>query len=106
VEAALRIKTLLYSEGYTIPGARQALQEEARKKADARTGELPLNRAGLEAQPKVPRLGRLRTELREILGLLSTPPVDPTHAEQQGRTSGAAQRENTGGQNLFDRHES
>jgi DNA-binding transcriptional MerR regulator len=123
VEAALRIKTLLYSEGYTIPGARQALQEESRKKADTRTGELPLNRAGLEAQPRVPRLARLRTELREILGLLSTPPGDQNHgdhnpAEQQGRTpratqrpgvsqgSGVSQGDDMSGPNLFDGHES
>src|SRR5271163_3678002 len=31
VELALRIKRLLYDEGYTIPGARQAFQAEARE---------------------------------------------------------------------------
>src|SRR6202167_5350611 len=30
VEMALRIKTLLYDEGYTIPGARQAFKAELR----------------------------------------------------------------------------
>src|SRR6201994_5103292 len=31
VELALRIKRLLYDEGYTIPGARQVFQAEARE---------------------------------------------------------------------------
>ena len=35
VEMALRIKRLLYDEGYTIPGARQALQAENRSKRAA-----------------------------------------------------------------------
>src|SRR6202166_897488 len=32
VEMALRIKTLLYDEGYTIPGARQAFKSEQKQK--------------------------------------------------------------------------
>src|ERR1700727_3733668 len=32
VEMALRIKTLLYDEGYTIPGARQAFKSELKQK--------------------------------------------------------------------------
>src|SRR6202522_2529253 len=36
VEMALRIKSLLYDEGYTIPGARQVFKAEAKsKEADA-----------------------------------------------------------------------
>src|SRR5450432_4665743 len=33
VEMALRVKTLLYDEGYTIPGARQMLKAELKRKA-------------------------------------------------------------------------
>src|SRR5580700_1048153 len=32
VETALRIKTLLYDEGYTIPGARQVFKSEQKQK--------------------------------------------------------------------------
>ncbi len=72
VDLARRIRHLLYAEGYTIPGARQAIQAEARKPAD--NGQLPLVHAGLKATERTPRLGRLRTELKEILGMLSTAP--------------------------------
>ena len=37
VEMALRVKRLLYDEGYTIAGARQAIQAESRSK---RAGEI------------------------------------------------------------------
>src|SRR5258707_12103240 len=33
VETALRVKTLLYDEGYTIPGARQAIKSEMKRNA-------------------------------------------------------------------------
>src|ERR1035438_1876174 len=38
VEMALRIKTLLYDEGYTIPGARQAFKAELRSSKDPQLG--------------------------------------------------------------------
>jgi DNA-binding transcriptional MerR regulator len=67
VDLARRIRHLLYEEGYTIPGARQAIQSEARKPAES--GQLRLADAG-----PAPKLGKLRTELKEILGMLSTNP--------------------------------
>src|SRR5271154_967666 len=43
VELALRIKRLLYDEGYTIPGARQVFQTEARDVRKKAAGpELPM----------------------------------------------------------------
>ncbi len=78
VEMALHVKKLLYEEGYTIPGARQALKAEARQG----TGqpELPL-KFELAPEPEAPapsalkkeraRLLKLKHELREILDLLS-----------------------------------
>jgi DNA-binding transcriptional MerR regulator len=68
VDLARRIRHLLYEEGYTIPGARQAIQVETRKPAES--GQLRLADAGKPA----PKLGKLRTELKEILGILSTAP--------------------------------
>ena len=37
VEMALRIKSLLYDQGYTIPGARQVFKAESTKVAEAKT---------------------------------------------------------------------
>ena len=81
VEMALRIKTLLYDQGYTIPGARQVFKSEQKQKA-------PLLALGIEAAPakvekvekaEAPnsvdptRLRRLRHEMQELLTLLSKP---------------------------------
>src|ERR1700722_10680464 len=59
VEMALRVKTLLYDEGYTIPGARQMLKSELKHKEP----HLPLVGAGL---PDVRKLQTLRRELEAI----------------------------------------
>jgi DNA-binding transcriptional MerR regulator len=69
VDLARRIRHLLYEEGYTIPGARHAIQTEARKPAES--GQMQLGETGPKSAPK---LGKLRTELKEILGMLSTAP--------------------------------
>jgi DNA-binding transcriptional MerR regulator len=64
VESALRIKKLLYEEGFTIPGARQQLKAEAK----------PLKRqAGLPfpAEHRKESLKKVRQGLQEILGILS-----------------------------------
>ncbi len=72
VELALRIKSLLYAEGYTIAGARQVFASEVREPRKAAQSELPLKR-GNEEQNVEARLKKLRVELREILGILSAP---------------------------------
>jgi DNA-binding transcriptional MerR regulator len=70
VEMALRIKTLLYDEGYTIPGARQAF------KAELRTGKDPqLGLGGIAEQVDAKHLIALRKDLQDLLTLLSKPPV-------------------------------
>ena len=66
VEMALRVKKLLYDEGYTIPGARQFLRSEARSK-DA--SMLP----GIGETPNVAKLKRLRKEMQELLAMLKKP---------------------------------
>ena len=78
VEMALKIRHLLYEEGYTIPGARQAFQQEARQNAEAGSTQpdLPLEpRANSPGTPL--KVQRLKSELREILGLLSRPAGKP-----------------------------
>jgi DNA-binding transcriptional MerR regulator len=94
VEMALRIKSLLYDQGYTIPGARQVFKAE---KPELRPAEVrgpdfrgPDTRSG-EPAAKAPQLAvmvpaeavpdathsariqALRSELREIHALLSRP---------------------------------
>ena len=64
VEFVLRIKKLLYDEGFTIAGARQHL------KAEAKPTKL---QAGLPFPPEHnQKLKKVRQGLQEILGILST----------------------------------
>jgi DNA-binding transcriptional MerR regulator len=70
VEIALRIKRLLYDEGYTIAGARQIVHAETRHKGGQ--PELPLQQQQAVERAEL-RLHKVRKELREILGLLSGP---------------------------------
>src|SRR5690242_21932358 len=64
VESVLRIKQLLYEQGFTISGARQRLRAET--KSDKGQTAIPF-----PAQ-SVPELQHIRQGLREILDLLST----------------------------------
>jgi DNA-binding transcriptional MerR regulator len=66
VENVLRIKKLLYEEGYTIAGARQQLKDES-KTARQQSG-LPFPK-----QNPAENLKKVRQGLREILGILSAP---------------------------------
>jgi DNA-binding transcriptional MerR regulator len=80
VEMALRIKTLLYDEGYTIPGARQAFKAELRSSKDPQLGL-----DGVAEQVDAKHLVALRKELQDILNLLSKPAA-PRPAVQPIRT--------------------
>ena len=64
VETVLRIKRLLYDEGFTIPGARQQLKDEA-KPAKKQSG-LPFPK-----RSKSTDLKRVQQGLQEILGILT-----------------------------------
>jgi DNA-binding transcriptional MerR regulator len=66
VENVLRIKRLLYEEGFTIAGARQQLRSEVRNKTQAQP---PLPFTGKAAHDG---LKHIRQGLREILGIVST----------------------------------
>ena len=83
VELALRIKRLLYSEGYTIAGARQVFAADASEPYRRSQPELPLKRTA-EMDRIEARLKKLRGELREILGILSAP-VQPGKEKRVGR---------------------
>jgi DNA-binding transcriptional MerR regulator len=65
VELALRIRTLLYDEGFTIPGARDRLKMEAK----------PAKNQSAFSFPKAKddgTLKRVRQELQEVLKILSS----------------------------------
>lgn len=63
VESVLRIKQLLYEQGFTISGARQHLRAEV--KADKSQAAIPFPSQG------APEIQHIRQGLREILDLLS-----------------------------------
>lgn len=71
VEMALRIKTLLYDEGYTIPGARQAFKAELRSSKEPQATPDGATSETVDAK----HLQTIQKELREILSLLSKPAV-------------------------------
>jgi DNA-binding transcriptional MerR regulator len=82
VEMALRIKTLLYDQGYTIPGARQVFKSEQKQKEPLLALEIaPVKQEKVEKNEKIEtagnvdptRLRRLRSEMQELLTLLSKP---------------------------------
>ncbi len=60
----LRIKQLLYNEGYTIAGARQQLRAEMKTKPQSAPLPFP-------APVATPDLRRVKQGLQEILGILS-----------------------------------
>jgi len=63
VESVLRIKKLLYENGFTIAGARAQLRDEAKSERDQTALPFP-------TRPPV-NVAYLRHELREILQILS-----------------------------------
>lgn len=87
VEMALRIKSLLYDQGYTIPGARQVFKNEAKSKEAAATNEsAPVPVAEARSAPpgsgpvdsgtvlrNQAQLRALRDEMHSLLAMLSHP---------------------------------
>ena len=69
VEMALRVKGLLYDEGYTIPGARQLLKAELKQKEP----QLALSIAGASPAADPGQLRKLQKDLRDLYALLSKP---------------------------------
>jgi DNA-binding transcriptional MerR regulator len=90
VEMALRIKSLLYSEGYTIPGARQVFKAELKQK------EPQLALAIDNAAPSVDtrQLRKIQKDLRDLHTLLSkpTPRASAVHPIRTPRTPSAPRR--------------
>lgn len=73
VEVAFEIKHLLYQQGYTIPGARQALQSRQRRKEPAAAPVPAVSAAAAQGGLGEPSLERIRAGLRDLSALLSDP---------------------------------
>jgi DNA-binding transcriptional MerR regulator len=69
VEMALRIKSLLYDEGYTIPGARQVFKAELKQKEP----QLALAIDNVPSSVDTRHLRKLQKDLRDLHALLSKP---------------------------------
>ena len=68
VETALRIKSLLYDQGYTIPGARGVFKNEAKERETAAAESAAPQPAGTVAQPeavKAPSLAGPRASVAD-----------------------------------------
>src|SRR5271157_4107934 len=88
VELALQIKRLVHAEGYTLAGARQALDHVHRRPAvpqqdpqrdtqlDSQS-RLPFLAASSGQRPVAATIGLVRAELREIATLLASPVLRP-----------------------------
>ena len=63
VESVVRIKRLLYDDGFTIAGARAQLREETKSERSQTTLPFPANSG--------PNVAHLRNELQQILHILS-----------------------------------
>jgi DNA-binding transcriptional MerR regulator len=83
VELALEIKRLVHAEGYTLSGARQALEQMHRRPSPQRDPQSPLPLAGGDSGQRLDAvaaaIGQVRAELREIAGLLASPDPHPQH---------------------------
>jgi len=100
VETVLHIKTLLYNEGYTIPGARQAIKTEQRQK----TSQLPLAMESSQRQAPDPqaRMRGLQKDLRDLLAHLSAPPAQSV---QSIRATRPASRRSVTSDTLFEKEQ-
>lgn len=87
VEMVLDIKRLVHGEGYTLAGARQALEQTQRRPSPQQP--LSFKTAPSRRTDGVANtIARARAELREIAGILAAAPV--TAAPQRRRTRFAA----------------
>jgi DNA-binding transcriptional MerR regulator len=82
VELALEIKRLVHSEGYTLSGARQAL-EGGHRRMEPVSAVAAASSKVLKRPEAVTTVGHIRAELREIASLLATHPARPPR--QRGR---------------------
>lgn len=80
VELALDIRRLVHGEGYTLSGARQALEVVQRRRDPQSSLPLEVGPAAQRRDTVAATIGHARAELREIAALLAAPqPRSPRH---------------------------
>lgn len=91
VELALRIRELVHKEGYTLAGARQALETAPRPRG--KQGVLPLTEQQTQKRLEVATasIGRVRAELRDLARQLALP--TPSTPRRRTRVPAASQEE-------------
>jgi DNA-binding transcriptional MerR regulator len=77
VELVLEIKRLVHGEGYTLSGARQALEQVRHRRSPQPDLPLAEGDSGQRMDAVAAAIGRARAELREIAGLLAAPAPRP-----------------------------
>ncbi len=89
VEMALRIKSLLYDEGYTIPGARQVFKAELKQKEPQLSLAIDNDAPNVDTR----KLRKLQKDLRDLHALLSKPAVRTVvHPIRTSRNPGIPRR--------------
>ena len=73
VELALEIKRLVHAEGYTLSGARQALEQVQRRRLPQPVQSMPQPVPAGNAESVAAAIGQARAELRELAGILAAP---------------------------------
>lgn len=73
VEMALRIRQLLYLDGYTISGARQFLKGEGKQKSSELPFRVEAAEPAAKASSQTAKLNRMKSDLKEIAALLAKP---------------------------------
>jgi DNA-binding transcriptional MerR regulator len=88
VELVLKIKQLVHAEGYTLSGARQALEQAHIRKSPppGSSSRLPLPTPAAQFQEDAAStIAHARAELREIAGLLASPLPEPQQPQPPRR---------------------
>jgi len=105
VEIAVEIKRLVYGEGYTLSGARQALGQTRRAEpqaAAAARAQAPAASVGKKHDKVADVIGRARAELREIAGMLGSPAGASTTQVQPLRRRTRSSPVENASRSLFD----
>jgi DNA-binding transcriptional MerR regulator len=85
IDIILRIKQLLYSEGFTIAGAKKKLETELAAPAEAAAGAAPAQPPAAPPPAVTKALLDVKRELGEILALLSDQPEERNSAAIRSR---------------------
>jgi hypothetical protein len=91
---ALEIKRLVHGEGYTLSGARQALEGVQHRRDPQASSPIDPSQASHHGDAVAAAIGRARVELSEIIALLSVAPQprQPRHRVRLAAVSSETER--------------